>query len=47
MAKQKENELMYGKFQSGDQFGFFIPENRDDFGGDFYVAKENFGLAQD
>ena len=47
MAKERENELMYGKFQGGDQFGFFIPENRDDFGWDFYVSKENFGLAQD
>jgi len=47
MSKEKENELMYGKFQAGDRFWFFIPENRDDFGGDFYVSKENFWLAQD
>ena len=43
----KENELMYGKFQAWDKFWFFIPENRDEYGWDFYVSKENFGLAQD
>jgi exoribonuclease R len=43
----KENELMYWKFQGGDKFWFFIPENRDEFGWDFYVDKENFWLAQD
>jgi len=47
MAKEKENELMYWKFQAWDKFWFFIPENRDDFGWDFYVSKENFWLAQD
>ncbi len=47
MAKEKENEVMYWKFQWGDKFGFFIPEDRDMFGGDFYVDKENFGLAED
>jgi len=47
MSKEKENELMYGKFQAWDRFWFFIPENRDDFGGDFYVSKENFWLAKD
>ena len=43
----KENELMYWKFQAWDKFWFFIPEDRDAFGGDFYVDAENFGLAQD
>jgi len=43
----KENELMYGKFQAWEKFWFFIPENRDEYGWDFYVSKENFGLAQD
>ena len=47
MAKEKENELMYGKFQSGDKFGFFIPDERDAFWWDFYVDKSNFWLAQD
>ncbi|MFK7780690.1 MAG: hypothetical protein QM490_06335 [Candidatus Gracilibacteria bacterium] len=47
MAKAKENELMYGKFQGGEDFSFFIPDDRDLYGGDFYIDKENFGLAQD
>jgi len=47
MAKLKENELMYWKFQGWDKFGFFIPEDRSFYEGDFYVDKENFGLAQD
>ncbi len=47
MAKSKENELMYGKFQGGDKFWFFIPEDREFYEWDFYVAKENFGLAED
>jgi exoribonuclease R len=47
MVKERENELMYWKFQAWDKFGFFVPEDRDAFGGDFYVDKENFWLAQD
>lgn len=47
MAKEMENELMYWKFQGGESFGFFIPEDRDLYGWDFYVAIENFWLAQD
>lgn len=44
---KKENEIMVGKFQWGENFGFFIPTDRDYYGGDFYVRKENFWLAQD
>ncbi len=29
------------------QFGFFIPNNRDDWGGDFYVNKKHFNGAVD
>ncbi|MDP2090671.1 MAG: hypothetical protein Q8K30_03655 [Candidatus Gracilibacteria bacterium] len=47
MKKSDVNELMVGKFQGGENFGFFIPTDRDYYGGDFYVRKENFGLAQD
>jgi exoribonuclease R len=47
MVKIKEKDLMIGKFQWGDNFGFFIPTDRDYYGGDFYVAKENFWYAQD
>jgi len=47
MAKEKENELIYWKFQAWENFGFFIPEDREFYEWDFYVAKENFWLAQD
>ncbi len=47
MTKIKENELMVWKFQWGENFGFFIPTDRDYYGWDFYVSKENFWLAQD
>ncbi len=47
MKKSDVNELMVGKFQWGENFGFFIPTDRDYYGGDFYVRKENFWLAQD
>jgi hypothetical protein len=26
------HELILGKLQAGENFGFFIPDNRDDFG---------------
>lgn len=42
----KVNELMVWKFQSGEKFGFFIPEDREYYGWDFYVAKDNFWLAE-
>ncbi|MBT3726511.1 hypothetical protein HOG21_02150 [bacterium] len=41
----KINELMEGVFQGGENFGFFIPKERDYYGGDFYVTKENFNGA--
>lgn len=47
MSNTKENELMIWKFQWGENFGFFIPADRDYYWGDFYVRKENFWLAQD
>lgn len=47
MAKIKVNELIVWKFQGWENFGFFIPNERDYYGGDFYVSKENFWLAQD
>lgn len=43
----KENELMYWKFQAWDSFWFFIPDDREYYWGDFYVDKKNFWLAQD
>lgn len=47
MTKIQEKDLMIGKFQWGENFGFFIPTDRDYYGGDFYVAKEHFWYAQD
>lgn len=47
MSKNRENGLMYWKFQAWENFWFFIPEDRDYYWGDFYVSKENFWLAQD
>lgn len=47
MKKEKENELMVWKFQWWENFGFFIPTDRDSYGWDFFIAKENFWLAQD
>jgi exoribonuclease R len=41
------HELILGKLQAGENFGFFIPDNRDDFGWDFFVNKKNFGWAKD
>jgi len=47
MTKEKDNILMVWKFQWWENFGFFIPSDREYYGGDFYVRKENFWLAQD
>jgi exoribonuclease R len=41
------SEVILGKMQIGENFGFFIPDDRDLYGWDFYVSKANFGLAQD
>ncbi len=42
-----KHEVILGKLQAGENFGFFIPDNRDEFGGDFFVNKKNFGWAKD
>ncbi|MDD3794258.1 MAG: hypothetical protein PHI37_05570 [Candidatus Gracilibacteria bacterium] len=42
----KKQETIIGKFQGGETFGFLIPEDRDYYGGDFYVKKAHFGLAE-
>jgi len=42
MAKKMGSEVILGKMQTGENFGFFIPDNRDVYGGDFYVNKKNF-----
>lgn len=42
-----KHEIILGKLQAGKNFGFFIPDNRDDFGWDFFVNKKNFGWAKD
>jgi len=45
--KNNKEELILGKLQAGENFGFFIPDDRNDFGGDFFVSKKNFGWAKD
>ncbi|NVP17654.1 hypothetical protein HUU51_02955 [Candidatus Gracilibacteria bacterium] len=43
---KQQQEKIVGKFQGGETFGFLIPEDRDYYGGDFYVKKAHFGLAE-
>jgi len=42
-----KQEIILGKLQAGENFGFFIPDNRDDFGWDFFVSKKHFKGAKD
>jgi exoribonuclease R len=39
--------LVVGKFQKNAHFGFVIPEDRDDQGGDFFVHADNMKGAED
>ncbi|MDQ7009516.1 MAG: hypothetical protein Q9M94_04470 [Candidatus Gracilibacteria bacterium] len=43
--KKFGREIILGKIQTGENFGFFIPDERGNYGGDFYVNKKNFGGA--
>jgi len=38
-------EVIEWKFQGGENFGFVIPDDREYYGGDFYVTKSNFNGA--
>ena len=40
------SEVILGKMQVGKNFGFFIPDDRGAYGGDFYVNKKNFWGAK-
>lgn len=40
-----KTQLIEGKFQAGEKFGFVIPDERDFFGWDFYIKLENFNGA--
>jgi len=40
--KKIGKEIILGKMQIGTNFGFFIPDDRAVYGGDFYVNKKNF-----
>lgn len=45
--KQKP-EIIFGKLESkSDRFGFFIPDERSYWGGDFFVNTKNFNGAKD
>lgn len=43
--KKIGKEIILGKMQIGTNFGFFIPDDRAVYGGDFYVNKKNFWWA--
>ncbi len=47
MAKKLWNEVILGKMQIGNNFGFFIPDDRNYYWWDFYVNKKNFWGAKD
>lgn len=40
-------EIILWKIQIWKNFGFFIPDDRSFYGGDFYVNKKNFNWAKD
>lgn len=44
MKNNKEVKIL-GKLQAWENFGFFIPDDRDYYGGDFFVSKKHFGWA--
>ena len=46
MAKKIGRKVILGKMQAGKNFGFFIPDDRGAYGGDFYVNKKNFWGAK-
>jgi len=46
MAKKMGSEVILGKMQIGENFGFFIPDERAVYGGDFFVNKKHFGGAK-
>ena len=43
---KKKKEIILGRLQAWENFGFFIPDNREEWGGDFFVNKKNFGGAK-
>lgn len=45
--KMDKQEKILWKLQAWENFGFFIPDDRSDFGWDFFVNKKNFGWAKD
>jgi hypothetical protein len=40
--KEQEIPVMSGRFKQYAHYAFFIPDHRDDYGGDFYVNHHNF-----
>jgi exoribonuclease R len=44
--KRISKEIILGKMQIGENFGFFIPDDRDNYGWDFYVNKKHFWGAK-
>lgn len=46
MNAPQEHKMKW-KFKKYSHYGFFIPDHREDYGGDFYVTKHNYGGAAD
>ena len=44
--KNNKKEIMLGKLQAGENFGFFIPDDREYYGWDFFVSKKHFYWAK-
>jgi exoribonuclease R len=44
--KNNKKEIMLGKLQAWENFGFFIPDDREYYWGDFFVSKKNFNWAK-
>jgi len=45
--KKNKQEIILGKLQAWENFGFVIPDDRDYYWGDFFVKKKNFNGAKD
>jgi len=45
-VKENKNIILW-RFQAGEKFGFFIPDDREYYGWDFFVNKNNFWWAVD
>lgn len=47
IMKKNKQEIILWKLQAWENFGFVIPDDREYYGGDFFVSKKNFNWAKD